>query len=546
MSASASPTAAVGDRPPLSSSFSSSASSTSSHCSRCSSTRPPTDPSPVAQAGSSTSPHRRFLTKADIAASLDAHDCLLAAAKEFRLACMAKAKASAALAGALDSCSRCEQPMAPPPPWARYCVAERTDEMSSHPSCCSSVRISRHPSPSGSRIKGADHSGPGLQAAAGFHYVLASTERVVADRLYKTFEIPLLETRDTYHAASNERSAAYAQALATRTKKIRETEEGHLRPPLSRAASGAKKGSAGGGGGGRDLGMLKETLRVLQEQIEELERVKGDYCDEVRDADLRCEARAGGPLTMAIPLQVLEAEQVLWSTVLSRTGTVLRAELSATATLGAKADDQVIAQVLSASPDPYLGDDDARKLKEAGSVLTSLPPLPLSSGPSTAATPAASGPSTPNAQSTPLPSESRTASLFGAADDQLDQEVEALLSPRLSRHDHDLALAEGSYFDESTPKRGQGRRSNGLLIDSSTGPAISDSSSSSSSSDSSDNDDDDDHDETISPRSHQPQRRKSLPFPTSASPTEAPVSVDPNAADAPAITDLEAEAPTAE
>lgn len=131
------------------------------------------------------------------------------------------------------------------------------------------------------RVKGADASGPGLQAAAGFHYVLSSSERVIADRLYKTFEIPLLETRDAYHLASADRSSAYAHALAERTRRIRETEEGHLRPSLSRAQSGAKEG-AGKAGGGRNLSMLKETLRTLQQQVEELERVKGEYYEEVR------------------------------------------------------------------------------------------------------------------------------------------------------------------------------------------------------------------------------------------------------------------------
>lgn len=289
MSSSSSPTAAaasaavdadISARPPLSSSFSSGASSTSSHCSRCSSTRPSSGPSQDTQAGSSTVPHRRFLSRADITASLDAHDGLLGAAKDFRLACMAKAKASAALAGALDSCSRCGFVIRLT--GASDCFAVPADEL--HVSSAIVCSRAGWLAAVSLRVKGADHSGPGLQAAAGFHYVLASTERVVADRLYKTFEIPLLETRDSYHAASAERSAAYSQALAIRTKKIRETEEGHLRPPLSRAASSAKKGSAGGGGVGRDLGMLKETLRVLQEQIDELERVKGDYCDEVRDA----------------------------------------------------------------------------------------------------------------------------------------------------------------------------------------------------------------------------------------------------------------------
>lgn len=237
---------------------------------------------------------------------------------------------------------------------------------------------------------------------------------------------------------------------------------------------------------------------------------------------------------------MLDAEQMLWSTVLSRTGTVLRAELASTVTLGAKADDQVIAQVLLASPDPYLEDDDERKLKEAGSVLTSLPPLPPSSGPSTTGTPAASGPSTPKALTTSLPSESRAASLFGAADDLLEQEVEALLSPRLTRRDPSTS----SFFEEATPKQSQRGPTDGGGLEPTDVSLSESSSSSSSSSDSSD--DEVEGDQTISPGSHQPQRRKSLPFPASVGSQEAPVSLGPDSTGEAAVSEFSAETPAME
>lgn len=104
------------DARPTLSSFSSGASTASSSCSRCSchsSTRP--DPSSSAEPTTGPSnPHQHrghaFLTRSDLGASLEAHDTLLAAAKDFRLACMAKAKAGATFAGALDGCSRCVAP----------------------------------------------------------------------------------------------------------------------------------------------------------------------------------------------------------------------------------------------------------------------------------------------------------------------------------------------------------------------------------------------------------------------------------------------------
>lgn len=36
-----------------------------------------------------------------------------------------------------------------------------------------------------SRLKGADHSGPGFMATAGFHYVVSNSEQVLGDSFYK-------------------------------------------------------------------------------------------------------------------------------------------------------------------------------------------------------------------------------------------------------------------------------------------------------------------------------------------------------------------------
>lgn len=163
--------------------------------------------------------------------------------------------------------------------------------------------------------------------------------------------------------------------------------------------------------------------------------------------------------------------------------------------------------MLSTSPDPFDVDDDDAKPKDAGVVLTSLPP---SVGASAAGSPSASrpssAPSTPKPPSTPLPSESRTASLFGEADDRLDQEVEALLSPRGTRSVSGPGSMAGSFIEEETPKKAAPRPD----------PSTEDDDSSSSSDDSSADDDDDD-DDTISPASHQPLQRKTLPFPLLAS-----------------------------
>jgi len=62
------------------------------------------------------------------------------AGKQYRRALLEKSQASATLAGALEVCSR---------------------------------------------LKGADHSGPGFMATAGFHYVVSNTEQVLGDSFYK-------------------------------------------------------------------------------------------------------------------------------------------------------------------------------------------------------------------------------------------------------------------------------------------------------------------------------------------------------------------------
>lgn len=220
--------------------------------------------------------------------------------------------------------------------------------------------------------------------------------------------------------------------------------------------------------------------------------------------------------------------------MLSRTGTVLRAELSSTTTLNAKAEDPVIAQVLLASPDPYLEDYDAQNPRGAGSVLTSLAPLPPSGGPSTNGSPAASGPNTPKALTTPLP-ESREASLFGAADDHLDQEVEALLSPRMSHGDPNLAETHKLCSDEAKPKRAQYALSDSAVA----AHDVSDSDTPSSDSSC----DELDGDITISPGSRQRQTRKSWPFPSPA--IEVSTIVGSITADPDASAGFDAEAPIA-
>jgi hypothetical protein len=180
-----------------------------------------------------------LITRSALRASLGAYEELLGAAKAYTAATLAMSAASAALAGALEGAAR---------------------------------------------IKGAHAVGSELQAAAGLHHLLANSQSLVADVLWRDVSIPLLERFDAYRAATTERQLGYEADIRAMSQRLKATEERNLRTKRKKE---------------RDLASFKLALRELQEQVEALDEIKRQHYVEVREAEEEVWAEITGKVSVA-------------------------------------------------------------------------------------------------------------------------------------------------------------------------------------------------------------------------------------------------------
>ncbi|KAL8280318.1 hypothetical protein RQP46_007235 [Phenoliferia psychrophenolica] len=186
------------------------------------------------------------------------------------------------------------------------------------------------------RVKGAGESGDQLLAASGLQYMIANSNSVLSDTLYRQFEIPLLHAYDSYVLSVSTRHAEYEALLATRTAEIRQTEADNLK-------QGRKKS--------RDLSQFRQALEKLQEQVREVEVCKRSYYSET-----------------------LEHETETWGMIGGKVALLLRSTLDLADRLSSKAtSDPVIELMLAEHPDPF--DSYRPESHEDRDVFTILPPL---------------------------------------------------------------------------------------------------------------------------------------------------------------------------
>lgn len=152
-------------------------------------------------------------------ASVDSQ--LMAAAKAYRNALLAMSSATAAFATAMEACSR---------------------------------------------VKGCRAANAGLAGASGLQHLIANHEQLLADTVYRQFEIPLLEALDHYKLITADRLVAYEKALHVQSGKIRKTEAENLKVGRRRK---------------RDLQSFRLALAELQRQVDELDGMKAEYHEEV-------------------------------------------------------------------------------------------------------------------------------------------------------------------------------------------------------------------------------------------------------------------------
>ncbi|KLT46010.1 hypothetical protein CC85DRAFT_90983 [Cutaneotrichosporon oleaginosum] len=220
---------------------------------------------------------------------------LMAAAKAYRNALLAMSTATAAFASAMEACSR---------------------------------------------VKGCREANAGMAGGAGLQYLISNHEQLLADTIYRQFEIPLLETLDNYKMMTAERLASYEKALHSQSDKIRRTEAENMKIGRRRK---------------RDLNQFRAALADLQRQVDELDGIKLAYHEEV-----------------------LDAEEETWETVLSKVAFVIRSQLDFYEKIAGKASDPVLEPLVMSIPDPF---DSYGPPKEEGQIFSVLSPLHIDSNP---------------------------------------------------------------------------------------------------------------------------------------------------------------------
>ncbi|WWC97005.1 hypothetical protein V866_003882 [Kwoniella sp. B9012] len=304
--------------------------------------------------------HHALITRKDLRQSIACFEELMAAAKAYRNALLAMSSATAAFASAMEACSR---------------------------------------------VKGCRSSNSALAGASGLQYLVSNHEQILADAVYRQFEIPLLEALDHYKLVTADRLVAYEKALHEQSSKIRKTE----------AENGRRRK--------RDLQQLRQALAEMQRQVDELDSMKAAYHEEV-----------------------LEGEDEIWDTVLNKVAFVVRSQLDFYEKIAGKASDPILEPLVMSIPDPF---DSYGPPKEDGQIFSVLAPLGLldssapqsptpnlpRTGPSTPAR--SSSPTKPTAlatsTTTPSKAEPTTETVMGQLDGWLDSNHDRERSGRARR-----------------------------------------------------------------------------------------------------------------
>ncbi|CAJ0636764.1 6613_t:CDS:2 [Entrophospora sp. SA101] len=212
-----------------------------------------------------------MISKADTRSTFETYESLLSASKNYRNQMIALSQAAASFGQALERTARC---------------------------------------------KGADEAGPGLQAAAGLHYLMSNHQQLLSDTFYKQFEIPLLENFDEHKSVIIGNEETYEKLMSEMSKKIKETEARNLK-------NGRKRQ--------RDLGQFRKALKDLTKQVEELEKLKNEHYK-----------------------QTLENEQRNLNFILSKVSSVVKTEVNIFERICNKGKaDPLLEQMITEGNDPF-------------------------------------------------------------------------------------------------------------------------------------------------------------------------------------------------
>jgi hypothetical protein len=205
----------------------------------------------------------------------------MVAAKAYRNALLAMSSATAAFASAMEACSRCvltcEWIACGGLPWLSFDIAADSP-----------------------RVKGCRSANAGLAGTSGLQFLVANHEQLLADAVYRQFEIPLLEALDHYKLVTADRLAAYEKNLHDQSGRIRKTEAENLK--VARRRKRGERNVLRPVGcvpsdwklvddelaltrHPADLQSFRAALAELQRQVDELDAIKAAYHEEVLEGE---------------------------------------------------------------------------------------------------------------------------------------------------------------------------------------------------------------------------------------------------------------------
>ncbi|CAO3614368.1 unnamed protein product [Cunninghamella blakesleeana] len=177
--------------------------------------------------------------------------------------------------------------------------------------------------------------GEGLQAAAGFQFLISNHHQILENMIHKACELPLEELLESHQTNIKESQQNYDIALDTISKKIRSTEAINLQQ--------AKKGQ-------RDLFQYKRTLQDLNRQVNELDHIKEGYQN-----------------------HMLQVEREQHQHLLNQTGWLVRAQVDLYEFLSSKGlGDSQLEQLIQQHPDPFCAYDSPSE-RSPNELFTVLP-----------------------------------------------------------------------------------------------------------------------------------------------------------------------------
>ncbi|CAK7272845.1 hypothetical protein SEPCBS119000_005337 [Sporothrix epigloea] len=192
-----------------------------------------------------------------------AYETLAASAKAYRVALGQLSAAASNFGSALEACARLKEARAQPYPPGPYAYGGSSDAGGGGNGGFVDSDSSRHDASCTADV---------LLATSGLHYLIANQHGILAETVYRSFELPIVHELDRYSADVEAEQESYAAGMREASRAIRRLEkEGHkLRKPRQ-----------------RDVGRMRSHLVAMTDALDALTMRQGEHAvvllDQSRD-----------------------------------------------------------------------------------------------------------------------------------------------------------------------------------------------------------------------------------------------------------------------